>query len=166
MQDQDLLILRYFSQYHVCWWPRGWINIKMSSNQYRKSHCGDKTILRPSYLHNGISYTDKTTFLYWIRALMTQGAGTAMVFTLLCHNILALASKELRLGECRAERTDLTLISLRPHESIPVYGSRHENAAVFLPGFATSWSVNWVVIISTGNGLVPKPLPKPLLTYD
>ena len=33
----------------------------MSSYQYRKSHYGDKTILRPSYLHNGISYTDKMT---------------------------------------------------------------------------------------------------------
>ena len=41
----------------------------MSSYQYRKSHCGDKTILRPSYLHNGISYTGKTTSLHWIRAL-------------------------------------------------------------------------------------------------
>ena len=41
----------------------------MSSNQYRKSHCGDKTILRPSYLHSGISYTGKTTTLYLIRAL-------------------------------------------------------------------------------------------------
>ena len=29
---------------------------------------GDKTILRPSYLHNGISYTGKMTSLYWIRA--------------------------------------------------------------------------------------------------
>ena len=47
---------------------RGWINIKMSPYQYRKSHCGDKTVLRPSYLHNGISYTAKTTSLYWIRA--------------------------------------------------------------------------------------------------
>ena len=28
----------------------------MTPYQYRKSHCGDKTILRPSYLHNGISY--------------------------------------------------------------------------------------------------------------
>ena len=44
-----------------------WFNIKMSSCQYRKSHCGDKTILRPSYLHNGISYTGKMTSLYWIR---------------------------------------------------------------------------------------------------
>ena len=48
-----------------------WFDIKMSSYQYRKSHCGDKTILRPSYLHNGISYTGKMTSLYWIRA---QGA--------------------------------------------------------------------------------------------
>ena len=42
----------------------------MSSYQYRKSHCGDKTILWPSYLHNGISYTGKMTSLYWIRALV------------------------------------------------------------------------------------------------
>ena len=42
----------------------------MTSYQYRKSHCGDKTILRPSYLHNGISYTGKMSSLYWIRALM------------------------------------------------------------------------------------------------
>ena len=46
----------------------GWFNKKMPSYQYRKSHCGDKTILRPSYLHNGISYTGKMTSLYWIRA--------------------------------------------------------------------------------------------------
>ena len=43
----------------------------MTSYQYRKSHCGDKTILRPSYLHNGTSYTDKMTSLYWIRAQNT-----------------------------------------------------------------------------------------------
>ena len=40
----------------------------MTSYQYRKSHCGDKTILRPSYLHYGISYADKMTSFYWIRA--------------------------------------------------------------------------------------------------
>ena len=44
-------------------------NIKISSYQYRKSHCGDKTVVRSSYLHDGISYTGKTTSLYWIRAL-------------------------------------------------------------------------------------------------
>ena len=61
----------------VCWETEiisirafwAWFNINMSPNQYRESHCGDKTILPPSYLHNGISYTGKMTPLYWIRAL-------------------------------------------------------------------------------------------------
>ena len=59
--------------YYLDQWQPSCINaficfsIKMSSNQYRKSHCGDKRILRPSYLHNGISYTGKTASLYWIR---------------------------------------------------------------------------------------------------
>ena len=43
-------------------------NIKMSSYRYRKSHCGDKTVVRSSYLHNGISYTGKMTSFHWIRA--------------------------------------------------------------------------------------------------
>ena len=42
----------------------------MSPYWYRKSHCGDQTILQPSYLHNGISYAGKMTSLYWIRALL------------------------------------------------------------------------------------------------
>ena len=57
----------------ICWLSKytgPWFNIKMTSYQYKKSHCGDKTILRPSYLHNGISYTGKTTSLYWIGAQM------------------------------------------------------------------------------------------------
>ena len=48
--------------------PGGRLNTKMTFYQYRKSHCGDKTILRSSYLHNGISYTGKMSSLYWIRA--------------------------------------------------------------------------------------------------
>ena len=48
--------------------PGPWFNIKMSSYQYRKSHCGDKMILRPSYLHNRIFYTGKMISLYWIGA--------------------------------------------------------------------------------------------------
>ena len=43
-------------------------NIKMPSYQYRKSHSGDKTVVRSSYLHNGISYTGKMASLYWISA--------------------------------------------------------------------------------------------------
>ena len=44
-------------------------NIKMSSYQYRKSDCGDKTVVRSSYLHNGISYTGKMASLYWFSPL-------------------------------------------------------------------------------------------------
>ena len=61
--------------FHILWdvlychcVPGSWFNIKMPSYQYRKYHCGDKTILRPSYLHNEISYTGKTASLYWVRA--------------------------------------------------------------------------------------------------
>ena len=36
-----------------------WLNMKMSSYQYRKSDCGDKTTVRSSYLHNGITSTGK-----------------------------------------------------------------------------------------------------------
>ena len=38
----------------------------MASYQYRKSHYGDKTVVRSSYLRNGISYTSKMPSLYWI----------------------------------------------------------------------------------------------------
>ena len=48
--------------------PGAWFNIKMSSYQYRKSNYGDKTVVRSSYLHNGISCAGKMTSLYWIRA--------------------------------------------------------------------------------------------------
>ena len=48
--------------------PSASFNKKMSSYQYMKSHCGDKTILRPSYLHHGISHTGK---IYWIGAQMS-----------------------------------------------------------------------------------------------
>ena len=45
------------------------IQYKLSSYQYRKSHCGIKTVVRSSYLHNGIPYTGKMSSLYWIGAL-------------------------------------------------------------------------------------------------
>ena len=56
--------------------PGPWSNIKMSSYQYRESHCGDKTVVRWSYFHNGISYTGKTVSLYWIRALAHRTTGS------------------------------------------------------------------------------------------
>ena len=41
----------------------------MPSYQYRKSHCGDKEVVRSSYLHNGISYTGNMAYLYWTSPL-------------------------------------------------------------------------------------------------
>ena len=41
------------------------IQYKMSSCQYWKSHCGDKTVERSFYLHNGIPYTAKMASLHW-----------------------------------------------------------------------------------------------------
>ena len=63
------------------WTPGGWFNKNMSSYQYRKTHCGDKTILRPSYLHNGISYTGKMTSLYWIRTQGIEKPATIRLWT-------------------------------------------------------------------------------------
>ena len=59
-----------------------WFNIKMTSYQYRKSHCGDKTILRPSYLPNGISYAGKITSLYWIKAQIPKIIRRSFFFNL------------------------------------------------------------------------------------
>ena len=98
LKNKDVFILH--SQYHAYSWHDGtriqdisshgidlvcleysrpWFSIKMSSYQYRKSHCGDKTLLRPSYLHNRISYTGKMISLYWIRTLVSAPQG------LLCY---------------------------------------------------------------------------------
>ena len=44
----------------------------MSSYQYRKYHCVDKTVVRSSYLHNGISYTGKMAYLYWFSPLVSN----------------------------------------------------------------------------------------------
>ena len=64
-------ISKYSTGYAEYAGPR--FNIKMPSYQYRKSHCGDKTVKRSSYLHNGIFYNGKMSSLYWIRALVLEG---------------------------------------------------------------------------------------------
>ena len=64
-----------------CWeWDGPWFNIKMSSYQYRKTHCGDKMVLRSFYLHNGISYTGKMSSLYCI------GAWWSFIWIFLLHH--------------------------------------------------------------------------------
>ena len=65
------MILTLFIWYNTALTPEhpgSQFNIKMIPYQNRKSHCGDKMILRPSYLHNGISYTVEAASLYWIGA--------------------------------------------------------------------------------------------------
>ena len=59
-------------------YPGPWFNTKMSSYQYRKSLCGDKTVVRSSYLHNGISYSSKMTFLYWASPQTRSGTSVAL----------------------------------------------------------------------------------------
>ena len=54
---------QYLSRYSLGAQSGHWFNIKMLSYQYRNSHCGDQTILWPSYLHIGISYIGKATSL-------------------------------------------------------------------------------------------------------
>ena len=58
----NLLTLHFGKVSRMYWHPGGWCSMKMPSYQYRNSHYGDKTILRLSYLHNGISYSRKTAF--------------------------------------------------------------------------------------------------------
>ena len=50
---------------HFVWSSGHWFYITMQAYQYRKSHCGDTTVARPSYLYNGGSYTGKMASLTW-----------------------------------------------------------------------------------------------------
>ena len=70
---------------HICD-TGAWFNIKIPSYQYRKSHCGDKMILCPPFLHNRVSHTGKMTFLYWIRALVASLLSTFKMVGLKHHS--------------------------------------------------------------------------------
>ena len=109
MKDKNTLVLH--NQYHACWYLGPWFNIKKSSYQYRKCHCGDKTNLCPSYLCNGISYTGKKASLSWIGAqiystdvlrspclaIEEAGASEATVLTYFSHVIPVSAPEKLAL---------------------------------------------------------------------
>ena len=58
--------IRRAAQYSVMTW--GTIQYIDAVIPYRKSHFGDKAIVRPSYLNSGIFYTCNMTYSYWIRA--------------------------------------------------------------------------------------------------
>ena len=80
LENKHVTTLRIVRHFGWCCSSGPWFNMKMLSYQYRKSHWGDKTILRPSYLHNGISYTGKMTSLYWIRALDVPSSPHVILF--------------------------------------------------------------------------------------
>ena len=65
------LHLKCFITRRITWQP-SWAQFSWDLIQYKdvilpikKSHCTDKTVVRWSYLHNGISYTSKRTSSYW-----------------------------------------------------------------------------------------------------
>ena len=66
----DPLVCTHKNPYNLWAQPVPWFNIKKSPYQYRKSHWGNKTVVRSSYLHSGISYTGKMASLYWFGPLI------------------------------------------------------------------------------------------------
>ena len=78
---------------YITLYPGPRFNIKMTFYQCRKSHCGDKTIWWPSYLHNGISFTGKMISLYWIRALMYITATGSPLPVHMCTSLLPCGSQ-------------------------------------------------------------------------
>ena len=67
-------------------------NLNVQSCHHRKSHCGDKTIIRIFYIHNEIDYTDKMAFFIGLHCKFVN----VSLFNLLddcvreCTNLLAL----------------------------------------------------------------------------
>ena len=71
--------ISWTNNHHTIWRcmvsPVLWFNIEMSPYHYRESHCGDKTVVRSSYLHNGISYAGMMTSLFYIKPPGLYGLG-------------------------------------------------------------------------------------------
>ena len=148
--------------------PGPWFNIKMPSFQYRKSHCGDKTVVRTSYLHNGISYTGKMTSLYWIRVLLVL----LYIGFVWANEILRLRKDSLL--------SKYFMFCLFNSLAPVICDSCFKNWFSMPTCCLISWvfpnrqlAHEWHGIlrrkdnISSGNGLVPsgnKPLPGPMLT--
>ena len=76
-----------------------WFNIKMSYYQYRKSHCWDKTVLRPSYLLNGIPYTGKTTHS-WLWRIDIGDILRQLLFGITCTVSYGIQSTASRITAC------------------------------------------------------------------
>ena len=101
--------------------PVPWFNIKMPSCQYRKSHCGDKTVIRSSYLHHGISYTGKMISLYWIRALVFKLFPLCFdVYSILLLLPITVSDTLTRLRQNGQHFADDTLKCFYWHENVPL----------------------------------------------
>ena len=146
----------------------------MSSFQYRKSHCGDKTVVRPSYQHNGNSYTGKTTYFCWIGPLVFWGPGVAFKpvkvsstmkyinanFLLLVHlGYVKVIPPRKEASHCRykGRPSDYTYIHV---------GIRHQPPTRQIPWFGiwvtpTIWLISYVQIdvISTETLIKNAPIP-------
>ena len=94
-------ILHIVIRNHTHQEPVPWFNIKMSSYQYMISHCGDKTVIRSSYLHYGISYTGKMSSLYRIRAQRVnwhQNDTGSFYIILLMHQAISMFTGQYQLS--------------------------------------------------------------------
>ena len=77
----------------------------MPSYQYSKPNCGDKTVVRSSYLNNGIFFTGKITSLYWIRALVFAGlVENKLPIRILMNTALLIFPKQMFINSPRPEQ--------------------------------------------------------------
>ena len=87
----------YFTRYCQPFWitePGPLLNIKTVFPRYGDSHVKGKTVVRPSYLYHGNSYTSKMTSLYWDGPQINQKHTDGLVQD--CSNSSALAKKRIK----------------------------------------------------------------------
>ena len=73
MKKQCVDAAKYNTKYCGSLWMIPLIQYKyMLSYQHRKYQCGEKMVVRLSYLQDGIFYTGKMSSLYWIKALFIE----------------------------------------------------------------------------------------------
>ena len=104
-----------------------WFNIKSSSYQYRQSQCGDKMVIRSSYLPIGISYSGKMASLYWISHWVSivvfscDQAALWMVFSVrlsVCPSVRLSVCPSVRLSVCPSVCPSVTPFWLCSHHRI------------------------------------------------
>ena len=127
--------------------PVAWFNINMSY-QYRKSHCGDKTIVRSFYLHNGTSYTGNMTSLYSIRAQgdLEDGCDVCpVVFVAMDLNAMAIEIKCLKKNTFLSSKARIWKISYGDfeHKVTPKYCLSWDDFKTNLTIFKIIAAMHW-----------------------